>query len=465
MKSAKELQKELTYSVEHISKTNPEMWAKSVDFCEAYKDFLSNSKTERESVTNIIEMAKANGYEEYCPYKKYNAGDKVYINNRNRALMLSTIGQLTVDNGTHIVASHIDVPRLDLKPMPMYEASEIGYLKTHYYGGVKRYQWAAMPLAIHGVIYKEDGTFETLNIGENENDPVFYISDLLPHLAKDQRERKMGDVLRGEEMNVIVSSLPFAGEGAEEVGEAVKLATLVYLNETYGLTEKDFLRAEIEVVPAGKARDVGFDRSMIAGYGHDDRVCAYTSLMAELETKNPTKTTVTIFADKEEIGSTGATGLCADYFINYIHNLALMQGVNGYVALNQSKCLSADVGAAYDPTFADAYEARNSCYLNKGAVLTKYTGSGGKGGTNDCGAEFMAEVIALFDEKGGCWQSQELGKIDQGGGGTVARYIAEADVTTVDIGVPVIAMHAPWELVSKLDVYATYEAFVAFLNR
>ena len=462
MKTAKELQKELTFSVEHISRTKPEMMAKANEFCEGYKDFLSKSKTERETVKNVIEMAEANGYVEYCPDKKYSAGDKVYLNNRNRALILSTIGELTVDNGTHIVASHIDVPRLDLKPMPLYEASELSYLKTHYYGGVKRYQWAVTPLALHGIIYKEDGSYVEINVGEDENDPVFCISDLLPHLSKDQRERKMNDVLGGEEMNVIVGSLPFEGE---DVKDAVKLATLVYLNEKYGITEKDFLRAEVEVVPAGKARDVGFDRSLVGGYGHDDRVCAYTSLIAELETKNPTKTTVTIFADKEEIGSTGATGLQADYLKNFITNLAMMQGVNHLTAMQNSKCLSADVGAAYDPTFASAYDPLNSCFLNNGAVLTKYTGSGGKVATNDCGAEFMAEMIGLFDSKGVCWQSQELGKVDQGGGGTVARFVAECDITTVDIGVAVLSMHAPFEIVSKLDVFATYEAFAAFINR
>ena len=462
MKSAKELQKELTFSFEHISRTKPEMMAKAQEFCEGYKDFLSRSKTERETVKNVIAMAEANGYVEYCPDKTYKAGDKVYLNNRNRALILSTIGKESVDNGTHIVASHIDVPRLDLKPMPLYESSEISYFKTHYYGGVKRYQWAVTPLAIHGIIYREDGSFVEINVGEDENDPVFCISDLLPHLSKDQRERKMNDVLKGEEMNVMVGSLPFEGE---DVKEAVKLATLVYLNEKYGITEKDFLRAEIEVVPAGKARDVGFDRSMVGGYGHDDRVCAYTSIMAEFETVEPTKTTVTILADKEEIGSTGATGLQADYLKNFITNLAMMQGVNYLTALANSKCLSADVGAAYDPTFGDAYEPMNSCFINKGAVLTKYTGSGGKAATNDCGAEFMAEVISLFDSKGVCWQSQELGKIDQGGGGTVARFVAECDITTVDIGVAVVSMHAPFEIVSKLDVYATYEAFAAFVNR
>lgn len=271
----------------------------------------------------------------------------------------------------------------------------------------------------------------------------------------------MADVLRGEEMNVIIGSLPYEGD---DIKEAVKLASLVYLNEKYNITEKDFIRAEIEVVPAGKARDVGFDRSIVGGYAQDDRVCAYTSLMAELETKNPEKTTVTVFADKEEIGSTGATGLQADFMKNFISNLAMMQSVNMFTAMSNSTCLSADVGAAYDPTFADAYEITNSCFINKGTIITKYTGSGGKGGTNDCGAEFVAEIIDLLDSKNICWQTGELGKVDQGGGGTVARFIAECDVTTVDIGVPIISMHSPFELASKLDIYSTYEAFYAFLN-
>lgn len=458
----KQLEKDLTYEVKHIAKEKPELLAKSQEFCEGYKDFISQSKTERESVKNIIEVAKANGYVEFSPTGSYKAGEKIYYNNRNRAAILATIGSETVDKGTNIVASHIDAPRLDLKPNPLYEKNEIGYFKTHYYGGVKRYQWATTPLALHGVIYKADGTFCEINIGEDPLDPVFIITDLLPHLAKDQAQRKMSDVLKGEEMNIIVSSLPYADD---EVKEAVKLATLVLLNEKYGITEKDFLRAEIEAVPAGPARDVGFDRSFVGGYAQDDRVCAYTSLMAELETKCPTKTTVTVFADKEEIGSVGATGLQADYLKNFITYLAQMQNVNALTAFANSKCLSADVGAAYDPTFPDAYEANNSCYVNKGPILTKYTGSGGKSSTNDCGAEFVAEIMDVLDSKGVSWQSGELGKVDQGGGGTVARYIAEMNVDTVDIGVPILSMHAPVEMASKLDIYATYQAFVAFLDR
>mgnify|MGYP002513778206 CR=1 FL=1 len=460
--TGKELQKSLAYSVEHIAKVDASMTEKSFEFCENYKDFLTASKTERLAAANILEIAKANGYVEFVPGKEYKAGDKVYVNNRDRAVILSTIGQKTVDNGVSIVASHIDCPRLDLKPMPLYESNEIAYFKTHYYGGVKRYQWAATPLAIHGVVIKTTGEKVEIHIGEDPSDPVFCLTDLLPHLAKDQRERKMADVIRGEEMNIVLASLPYQGE---DLKDAVKLTVLVYLNEKYGITERELLNAELEVVPAGPARDVGFDRSMIGAYGHDDRVCAYTSLMAEVEAEAPVYTTVSVYADKEEVGSDGVAGLHSDWMEHFITYLAQMQDVNVLTALRNSKCLSADVNACYDPTFPDVMDPRNSCYLNKGVVITKYTGSGGKGGTNDCGAEFMAEVIALFDSKGVCWQSQELGKIDQGGGGTVARFVAECDITTVDIGVAVMSMHAPFEIVSKLDVYATYEAFAAFINR
>lgn len=458
----KKLEKDLSYTVKHIALEKPELLAKSQKFCEGYKDFLSKSKTERDAVKNITKLAQANGYTEFSPSSSYKAGDKIYYNNRNRSIILSTIGKKTVDYGTHIVASHIDAPRLDLKPNPLYEKDEIGYFKTHYYGGVKKYQWATTPLALHGIIYKADGSFAEINIGEDPTDPVFVITDLLPHLSKDQAKRTMAEVLKGEELNVVISSLPYADE---EIKEAVKLATLVLLNEKYGIKEKDFLRAEIEVVPAGIARDVGFDRSFIGGYGQDDRVCAYTSLMAELETKSPERTTISVYADKEEIGSAGATGLQADYLKNFITYLAQSQNVNHLTAFANSKCLSADVGAAFDPTFPDAYEANNSCYVNKGPILTKYTGSGGKSATNDCGAEFVAEVIGILDAKNVSWQTGELGKVDQGGGGTVARYIAELNIDTVDIGVPILSMHAPFELASKLDIYATYQAFVAFIDR
>ena len=460
--NGKDLQKMLSYSVEHIAKKDESMVGKSFEFCEGYMDFLTASKTERLAAANILEIAKANGYTEFDPVKTYKAGDKVYVNNRDRAVILSTIGQKTVDNGVSIVASHIDCPRLDLKPNPLYESNEISYFKTHYYGGVKRYQWSATPLAIHGVVIKTNGEKVEIHIGEDPADPVFCLSDLLPHLAKDQAERKMRDVIRGEEMNIILGSLPYQGE---DIKDAVKLTTLVYLNEKYGITERELLNAELEVVPAGPARDVGFDRSLIGSYGHDDRVCAYTSLMAEVEAEAPVYTTVSVYADKEEVGSDGVAGLHSDWMEHFITYLAQMQGVNHLTALGHSKCLSADVNAAYDPTFPDVMDPRNSCYLNKGVVITKYTGAGGKSGTNDSTAEFFAEITNMLDAKGLSWQTGELGKVDQGGGGTVAKFVSQKNIDTVDIGVPVLSMHAPFELVTKLDVYSTYQAFVAFLNR
>ncbi|MBQ2412159.1 MAG: aminopeptidase, partial [Anaerotignum sp.] len=337
--TGKELQKSLAYSVEHIAKVDATMTEKSFEFCEDYKKFLTASKTERLAAANILEVAKANGYVEFVPGKEYKAGDKVYVNNRDRAVILSTIGQKTVDNGVSIVASHIDCPRLDLKPMPLYESNEIAYFKTHYYGGVKRYQWAATPLAIHGVVIKTTGEKVEIHIGEDPSDPVFCLTDLLPHLAKDQRERKMADVIRGEEMNIVLASLPYQGE---DLKDAVKLTALVFLNEKYGITERELLNAELEVVPAGPARDVGFDRSMIGAYGHDDRVCAYTSLMAEVEAEAPVYTTVSVYADKEEVGSDGVAGLHSDWMEHFITYLAQAQGVNVLTALRNSKCLSAD---------------------------------------------------------------------------------------------------------------------------
>ncbi len=460
--TGKELQKALSYSVEHIARVDGSITEKSFEFCESYKDFLTTSKTERLAAANILEIARANGYVEFVPGKEYKAGDKVYVDNRGRAVILSTIGQKTVDNGVSVVASHIDSPRLDLKPNPLYESSEIAYFKTHYYGGVKRYQWATLPLAIHGVVIKTTGEKVEIHIGEDPSDPVFCLTDLLPHLAKDQRERKMADVIRGEEMNIVLASLPYEGE---DLKDAVKLTALVFLNEKYGITERELLNAELEVVPAGGARDVGFDRSLIGSYGHDDRVCAYTSLMAEVETAAPVYTTVSVYADKEEVGSDGVAGLHSDWMEHFITYLAQMQGVNVLTALANSKCLSADVNAAFDPTFPDVMDPRNSCYINKGVVITKYTGSGGKGGTNDSTAEFFAEVTNMLDTKGLFWQTGTLGKVDQGGGGTVAKFVSQKNIDTVDIGVPVLSMHAPFELVSKIDVYTTYQAFVAFLNR
>ncbi len=456
------LEEMLCYKTEHIAKADESIVAKSMEFCEGYKDFLTASKTERLAAANILDIAKANGYVEFNPDGIYSAGDKVYYNNRGKAVILSTIGKQSVDNGVNIVVSHIDSPRLDLKPNPLYENTEIAYFKTHYYGGIKKYQWATIPLAIHGVVIKTNGERVDIHIGEEADDPVFCITDLLPHLAKDQRERKLNDVIKGEELNVVIASMPYPDEN---VKEAVKLTALALLNEKYGITEREFINAELEVVPAGGARDVGLDRSMVGAYGQDDRVCAYTSLMAEIETKMPTKTTVSVYADKEETGSNGTTGMESDFVEHFITYLSQMQNVNIITALSKSKCLSADVNAGYDPTFPDVMEPRNASYMNRGVVITKYTGSAGKGGTNDSSAEFMAEGTNLLDANNVIWQTGELGKVDMGGGGTVAKFVSQRNIDTVDVGVPVLSMHAPFELTAKTDVYTTYQAFLAFLNR
>ena len=430
------------------------------DFCEDYKAFLDASKTERESVTEIIARAEAKGYVPFDRNAEYKAGDKVYYNNRGKSIILSTIGTDPVDTGVRIAAAHVDSPRLDLKPNPLYEESELALFKTHYYGGIRKYQWVAIPLSLHGVIVRKDGTAVDVCIGEDAGDPVFVISDLLPHLAAEQSKRKLEDGIRGEELNVIVGSMPFR---EDETSEAVKLNILKILNEKYGIVEEDFLSAELEIVPAFKATDVGLDRSLVGSYGHDDRVCAYPALQAEFDAVMPKKTTVTILTDKEETGSDGNTGLNSAYLKYFVHDLAKMQSAtDGTLALSNSECLSADVNAGFDPTFPDVMERRNASFLNYGAVITKYTGSRGKGGTSDASAEFVGRVRKILDSDGVKWQTGELGKVDAGGGGTVAKYIANLGVDVVDLGVPVLSMHAPFELVSKLDVYMAYRAFKAF---
>lgn len=357
--------------------------------------------------------------------------------------------------------AHIDSPRLDLKPNPMYEKEEIALFKTHYYGGIRKYQWATVPLAMHGVIVKKDGEPVELNLGENPGDPVFCVTDLLPHLSAEQNERKLKDGIKGEELNIVIGSVPYADED-ETLKEPVKLMALKLLHEQYGITEGDFMRAEIEFVPSQKAVDVGLDRSMIGAYGQDDRVCAYTALMAEIDTKAPDYTTVTVLTDKEEIGSEGNTGLNSNYVGDYIAFLAEAQGANPKEVFRNSICLSSDVNAAFDPTFSSVYDPRNSCYMNKGCVLTKYTGARGKSSSNDASAELMAKVIAMMDKEGVYWQIGELGAVDAGGGGTIAKYVASMNVDVVDLGVPILSMHSPFELASKLDVWNTYLAFKAF---
>ncbi len=461
MADIKELKEKLCYKKTNGLKIDRDDLQAMQDFNNGYAEFLGYAKTERLSVKKAIEMAVKAGFSEFDPNKKYSAGDKVYVNNHSKALALAVIGTEPVENGTRIAAAHIDSPRLDLKPNPLYEEAEMALFKTHYYGGIKKYQWTTVPLSLHGVFCKKDGTTVEVSIGENEDEPCFVVTDLLPHLAQDQYKRTPGDLIKGEELNVLVGSHPFKDD---EGSELVKLNILNILFEKYGITEEDFLSAELECVPAGKPRDIGFDRSMIGSYGHDDRVCAYPCLMAAINTEAPKYTVVSVLADKEETGSDGNTGMNSSFLEFFIDDLANMQGGKGSRALRNSKCLSADVNAAFDPTFPDVMERRNAAFINYGAVITKYTGSRGKGGTSDASAEFVAWIRKILDERNVVWQTGELGKVDLGGGGTVAKYIANLGVDVVDLGVPVLSMHAPFEVVSKFDVYMTYLAVKALFD-
>ena len=442
-----------------LSNIDDAKWNEISEFCEGYKRFLSDGKTEREAADAAIEIAKKAGFTPFCEGKKYNAGDKYYVNNRGKTVAFVVVGKQSVDNGVQITAAHIDSPRLDLKPNPLYEDTDMALFKTHYYGGIKKYQWTTIPLALHGVFAKKDGSVVEVNIGEDEGDPCFVVTDLLPHLAQEQSKRTLADGIRGEELNILIGSRPFKDDKGSEL---VKLNIMAILNEKYGVTEEDFLSAELEAVPAVKPCDIGLDRSMIGAYGHDDRVCAYPALMAICEIENPEKTAVAILADKEEIGSDGNTGLNSAFLKYVVRDIAEMQGVDYTVALRRSKCLSADVNAGMDPTFKDVMEAKNASRLNYGAVVTKYTGARGKSGTSDASAEYVAEVRAMLDKAGIAWQTGELGRVDLGGGGTVAMYIANLGVDVVDLGVPVLSMHAPFEVVAKFDVYETYRTMYEF---
>lgn len=463
MVSVEELKKELCYTPKHAAAIVDDTEIKKADeFCEGYKDFLNNAKTEREATAVVKAMALKRGFCEFDPYKHYKAGDKVYYINRDKSVILAVIGKKSLREGVKIAAAHIDSPRLDLKPNPLYESDELALFKTHYYGGIKKYQWVAMPLALHGVVVKGDGTKVQVKIGEEENEPKFVISDILPHLGSEQGKRTLSEGISGEELNVIVGSRPFK---SDEGSELVKLNILKLLNEKYSIKESDFLSAELEVVPAYKADDIGFDRSLIGSYGHDDRVCAYPAAMAVFEIDEPDYTAVTVLTDKEETGSDGNTGLHSSYLKYFIAYLAKSEGLDAFEVLSKSECLSADVNSAYDPTFASVFEKNNSSYLNKGVVITKYTGARGKSGTSDASAEYMGKIRNMLDDDGVVWQIGELGKVDAGGGGTVAKFIANLDVDVVDLGVPVLSMHAPYEVVAKLDVYMAYRAFYRFFKQ
>jgi len=460
-KAVKELKEKLFASRKNaVYSISDEELKKCDDFCENYKDFMSTAKIEREVALYSTELLKKNGFREFRKGEKLSAGDKVYVNNRGKAVIACIVGTAPISEGVRLCAAHIDSPRLDLKQNPLYEDNEIAYFKTHYYGGIKKYQWTTVPLALHGAVIKADGTSISVNIGEDENDPVLYITDLLPHLANDQMSKTLAKGITGEQLNLVIGSRPFKDD---ESSEAVKLNIMNILFEKYGITESDFISSELEAVPAYKAKDVGLDRSMIGAYGHDDKVCAYTALIATVECENPVHTVVTVLTDKEETGSDGNTGLCSSYLKYFIYDIAESLGSDGRTVLSASECLSADVNSAFDPSFPEVNEKNNCAYINKGVCITKYTGARGKSGTSDASAEFTGKIRRLMDKNNVIWQTGELGKVDAGGGGTVAAYIANLNVDTIDMGVPVLSMHAPFELVSKIDTYMAYKAFSVFI--
>lgn len=444
-----------------VSTLEPSQIKAADTFCEPYKTFLDQAKTEREAVQTAVGLAEQAGFTRFDPDKKYSAGDRIYTVNRNKNILLAVIGTDGCKNGVRLAIAHIDSPRLDLKPNPLYEANDLALFKTHYYGGIKKYQWTAIPLALHGTVALKNGETISVCLGEKAEDPCFCVTDLLPHLAQEQMTKTMAKSFTGEDLNVLIGSRPFKGDKESEL---VKLNVMRLLNESYGITEADFLSAELELVPAFSARDIGFDRSMIGGYGHDDRVCAYPALMAALHCKTPKNTVVTVLVDKEETGSDGNTGMQSDFMKYFIFDLAKSEGQEGYRVLSKSRCLSADVNAAFDPTYASVFEANNASYINNGVVITKYTGHGGKYGTSDASAEFMAQIRQMLDKEKILWQTGELGKVDLGGGGTIAKYVANLNVDVVDLGVPVLSMHAPFEVVSKTDVYMAYKAFSVFFS-
>ena len=458
MQTTEELKK-LLYKNEKVADLAPDTLKAAQEFCEGYKAFLDNGKTEREVTAYSEKLLVEAGYKPFVPGEKLEAGAKVYTINRSKCVLAATIGTKSLEEGFHLNIAHIDSPRLDLRPVPVFEKNGLGYLRTHYYGGVRKYQWPTIPLALHGVVYRTDGTKVDICIGEKEDDPVFCITDLLPHLGAKQNAKPLGEGITAEDLNVLIASQPIADKDAEQ---RVKLNVLGMLNEAYGITERDFTRAEIEVVPAHKARDIGLDRAMIGAYGHDDRVDAYPALMAEIGVKAPVYTTVCVLTDKEETGSDGVTGLQSMYTFHFLQQLCQAQGADYISACKAAKCLSADVTAAFDPTFADAFEPDNGTYAGNGVAIYKYTGARGKSGTSDASAELVSYLTGLMDRNGVVWQIGEMGKLDLGGGGTVAKYVANQDIDTIDIGVPVLAMHSPFEVVSKEDVYMAYLTFKAF---
>lgn len=457
------LEKELSYKKDNFFlKADDERLKKTFAYAEEYKKYIDNSKTEREAVKTSVELCKAKGYKEYRFGDKLVKGGKYYYNNRFKSLAVFKIGSEDVGkDGIRIMASHIDSPRLDLKQNPLYEDSSMAFFKTHYYGGIKKYQWTAIPLALHGTVVLKNGKSVDIAIGEAENDPVFYINDLLPHLSREQNSKPLSQAIDGETLNVLVGGIPFKDD---DVKDAIKLNVLKHLHDDYGMVESDFLSAELCVVPAFKARDIGFDRALIGAYGHDDRVCSYPALTSLLDTEDEKHTVLVVLADKEEIGSEGTTGMQCKVYEDIIDLIAASENQPSALVRANSVCLSADVTAGFDPNYAGVYEKRNSSLVSYGTSICKFTGSGGKGGSSDASAELCGKIRKIFDDNGIIWQTAELGKVDAGGGGTVAKYLAKLNIDTIDIGVPVISMHAPYEVISKGDLYSTYEAFAAFIK-
>lgn len=433
------------------------------EYAKGYIDFMNRSKTEREIISSSKKITESNGFKKIDEYETLKAGDKVYYINRDKSMYLAVIGKRNIEEGVNIIGAHADSPRLDLKPNPLYEDSEFAYFKTHYYGGIKKYQWTTIPLAIHGVIVKANGEKIQINIGENEEDPIFTITDLLPHLAQDQMEKKLKEGIAGEDLNLLIGNIPYD----TQTTEAVKLNILNILNQKYGITETDLLSSEIELVPAMRCRSMGFDSSMVAGYGQDDKVCVYTELTALVDLEEiPEKTAVCIIADKEEIGSMGNTGMESHVFDTFLSEILNKLGVNRPNLLEKvfcnSKMLSADVDAALDPIYAQVSERNNASYLSRGIALNKYTGARGKSGASDANAEFVAEIRNIFETNDVRYQMGELGKVDVGGGGTIAYILANKGIDVIDCGVPVLSMHAPYEVTSKLDIYEAYRGYKAF---
>ncbi len=456
---------ELAYKRTNVYEQADETLMKEIfDYAEGYKVFLDEGKTEREACAWAKEQAIKHGYKPFSFGQELKKGDKVYYDNRGKNLYLIKVGNADVaTDGIRILASHIDSPRIDFKQVPLYESEGIAFAKTHYYGGIRKYQWAAVPLSLHGAVALKDGSVINVKVGEDENDPVFYISDLLPHLAAKQNAKPLGEGLAGEDLNIWLGNIPYTA-AEDEKDRTVKENLLKILHDKYGMAEEDFLSAELCVVPAFKAKDIGFDRALMGAYGHDDRVCSYPAFTALFDEPSDEHTVMVILADKEEIGSEGTTGMQCALFADLVDEIARSFHTTSAAVRAHSKCLSADVNAGYDPNFPSVCEKLNSAYVSCGAGVTKFTGSRGKGGSNDADAEFIGFLRKIFAENGVIWQTGEMGKVDVGGGGTVAKYIANMNIDTIDIGVPVISMHSPYEVVSKADVYEVYLAFRAFVK-